>query len=211
LAAAFEANARGGKRILVNQITYNAVKEIVADAIGPLAFELRKPDQTVGIKYKQYQLVRLKPDAPTRVFIAHNKRDREFVEKELTEALSKYGIETWYSRFDVLPGKDYVEAIKAGLLKCDWVVVVVSKNSAASDWVAVEVSTAFADPRLKTKIIPVVLDDTELTSISDQMRQLNWVDSREVRSVAECLYKRFIAEPSEVSLSDNENGMASRS
>jgi class 3 adenylate cyclase/putative methionine-R-sulfoxide reductase with GAF domain len=209
LAAAFEAAARGGKRILVDQITYNAVKDLVADAIGPDTFELRKADQTVRIKYKQYQLVRLKPDVPTRLFIAHNKRDREFVEKELTEALAKFGIETWYSRFDVLPGENYVDAIKAGLLKCDWVVVVVSKNSAASDWVAVEVRTAFGDPRLKSKIIPVVLDDTDLTSISDQLRLLNWVDSREVKSVAESLYKRFIAESSDVPPSPSVDGPAS--
>ena len=157
------------------------------------------------MKYKQYQLVRLKPDVPTRLFIIHNKRDRDFVEKELTEALAKYGIETWYSRFDVLPGENYVEAIKAGLLKCDWVVVVVSKNSAASDWVAVEVRTAFGDPRLKTKIIPVVLDDTDLSSISDQLRFLHWIDSREVESVAESLYKRFTAESSDVPVSGGED------
>jgi len=205
LAAAFEANARGGKRILVNQIAYNAVKDIVADAVGPLVFELRKPDQTVGVKYKQFQLIRLKPDVPTRVFIIHNKRDREFVEKELTEALAKYGIETWYSQFDVLPGENYVEAIKAGLLKCDWVVVVVSKNSAASDWVAVEVRTAIGDPRLKTKIIPVILDDTDLSSISDQLRFLQWIDSREAESVAARLFKRFTAESSEVPVSGAED------
>ncbi len=208
LAAAFEADARGGKRILVNQITYNAVKDLIAEAVGPVTFELRKRDQTVGINYKQYQLVRLKPDVPTRLFIAHNKRDREFVEKELTEALAKFGIETWYSRFDVLPGENYVDAIKAGLLKCDWVVVVVSKNSAASDWVAVEVRTAFGDPRLKSKIIPVVLDDTDLSSISDQLRLLNWVDSREVRSVAESLYKRFISESSDALPSPSADGPA---
>lgn len=194
LAAAFEASARGGKRILVDQITYNAVKDIIADATGPVIFELRKPDQTVGVKYKQYQLVRLKPDAPTRLFIVHNNRDSEFVERELTEALAKYGIETWYSRFDILPGEDYVEAIKAGLLKCDGVVVVVSKNSAGNDWVAAEVRASFSDPRLKTKIIPVVLDDTPLSSISDQLRRLQWIDSRKVQSVADSLYSLFTIE-----------------
>ncbi len=194
LAAAFENAARGGKRVLVNQIAYNAVKDIVADCVGPLTFELRKPDQTVGVKYKQYQLVRLKPDVPTRLFVIHNKRDRDFVERHLTEALAKYGIDTWYAPIDVIPGENYVEAIRAGLLKCDGVIVIVSKNSAASDWVAVEVRTALADPRLRAKIIPVLLDDTDLGSISDQLRFLQGIDSRDAGSVAERLYKRFAAE-----------------
>ncbi len=169
LAASFESHARGGKRILVDQATYYAVKAMVADVGGPISFTLRKPDQTIGVSYKQYHLVRLKPDKPTRVFIVHNRRDREFVERELTEALAKYGIETWYSRFDVIPGENYIAAIQAGLLKCDWVVVVVSKN-ADTDWVAVEVRTAFSDPRLNSKIIPVILDDTDVSSVSDQLR-----------------------------------------
>jgi len=194
LAAAFEGVARGGKRILVNQIAFNAVKDMVAHAIGPLTFELRKPDQTVGVKYKQYQLIRLKPDTPTRIFITHNRHDRDFVEKELTETLAKYGIETWYAPTNILPGEDFVKAIKTALLKCDWVVVVVSKNSAASEWVGTEVKTAFSDARLTQKIIPVRLDDTPLALISDQLRQLHCIDSREGGSVAEALYKRFVAD-----------------
>jgi adenylate cyclase len=195
LAAAFENEARGGKRILVDQATYYSVRDIVADAAGPISFQLRKPDQTIGVHYKQYHLVRLKPDVPTRVFIIHNRRDRDFVEKELTESLARYGIETWYSQSDILPGENYVAAIQAGLLKCDWVVVVVSKNSAISDWVSVETRTALSDPRLKTKIIPVILDDTEVGSVSDQLRFLQWIDSRGGHSVAEVLHRRFTTEP----------------
>jgi adenylate cyclase len=197
LAAAFENHARDGKRILVDQVTYNAVKNIVADASGPDSFELRKPYQSGGFKYLQYHLIRLKPDVPTRLFIVHNARDREFVERELTEALPKYGIETWYSRTDILPGDQYIAAIQAGLLKCDGVVVVVSKNSAGSDWVAIEVRTALEDPRLKTKIIPVLLDDTNVSLVSDQLRLLQWIDAREKISVAERLHKRFVTETRE--------------
>jgi len=210
LAAAFQASARKGKRILVDQITYNAVKGIVAHAVGPLKFELRKPDQRRGEEHKQYQLVRLKPDVPTRLFVVHNNRDGDFVEKELTEPLAKYGIETWFSRTDVLPGEDYVEAIKAGLLKCDGVIVVVSKNSAGSDWVAAELRAAFGDPRLKTKIITVIVDDTPLSSISDQLHRLQFIDSRKVESVAERLYTRFTTGSSKVDDKDTNSSILKR-
>jgi adenylate cyclase len=196
LAAAFESSAREGKRILVDQITYNATKDIVAHATGPHPFELRKPNQTSGNKYRQYHLVRLRPEVPTRLFVAHNWRDRDFVEKELTGALSQYGIETWYSRFDILPGENYVTAIQSGLLKCDGVVVVVSRHSASSDWVAKEVQTALDDPRLEKKIVPVILDDTEVRLVSEKLRLVQGIDSRDKPSVAERLYKRFVAENS---------------
>jgi class 3 adenylate cyclase len=60
LAAAFEKRAKAGKRILVDQITYTATKEYIAEIEGPVNFELRKDDQTSGHIYKQYNLKQLK-------------------------------------------------------------------------------------------------------------------------------------------------------
>ncbi|MBI2509151.1 MAG: hypothetical protein HYV99_04015 [Betaproteobacteria bacterium] len=63
LAAAFEGQARGGLRVLVDQVTYNAVKRIVAEVGGdPVDYELRKPDQPSGIVYKRIHIRRLRPE-----------------------------------------------------------------------------------------------------------------------------------------------------
>ncbi len=62
LAAAFEQQARDGKRILIDQITFNAAREIIAEPDEPpVTFELRKPDQPSGTSYKRYHITRLKP------------------------------------------------------------------------------------------------------------------------------------------------------
>lgn len=58
LAAAFEQDARGGQRVLVDQNTYNAIKNSVAEVD-----ELRKEDQSTGIVYKRYHIRRLRPFA----------------------------------------------------------------------------------------------------------------------------------------------------
>jgi len=193
LASAFQHEARGGRRVLVDQATWFAVRDIVADGDGPKTYELRKPDQTVGVPYRQYHLKRLKPEMPLRVFVSHNHRDRIFVEQHITEPLAKRGIETWYSSTDIIPGDNYIRAIEAGLLKSDWVIVVVSQNSAASDWVRAEVRTAVKDPRLHGRILPVRTDECEPSDLGDDLAQLHGLDARVPTELGEKLFQLFTA------------------
>jgi len=188
-AAAFEAAARNGRRVLVDKRTWNAIEDIVADSDEPERFILRKPGQEVGINYWQYHVKRLKPDLAVRVFVSHNHLDRVFVEQRITGPLRKYGIETWYSNADIIPGQNYIHAIEAGLLKSDWVVVVVSSHSAASEWVRAEANSALDDPRLKGHVIPVLIDDTQPKLISDRLRDIQTVEGRATANLAECIYQ----------------------
>ena len=189
LASAFQNVARGGRRILVDQSTWAAVKDLVADFEGPDSYELRKPGQSVGVVYRQYHLKRLKPKVPLRIFVSHNHRDRLFVEREITAPLAKRGIETWYSNTDILPGENYVRAIESGLLKSDWMIVIVSENSAASDWVRAEVRTALADPRLQQRILPVTIDGTTPVAIGDGLALLHALDARHSQDLSESLLR----------------------
>lgn len=187
LASAFEAVARNGKRILVDQITYTAVKHLVAEIDGPLTFELREPDQRAGHVYKQYHLKRLTPAIKPLVFISHSHKDRAFVEQALIAELARFNIDTWYSRDDIKGGSSWVRSISEGLDNSDWVVVVVSKDSATSQWVAEEVDIAGANPRLKGKVIPILLDNTDLEAVHPYLRHLHALDAREAPPVAERL------------------------
>jgi class 3 adenylate cyclase len=188
-ASAFEHAARDGRRVLVDRRTWDAAREIVADCADPVRFELRKPGQGVGVVYWQYHLKRLKPDLVVRMFISHSHLDRVYVEREVTHALKQYGIETWYSNTDLIPGENYIETIQAGLLRSDWFVVVVSARSVASDWVRAEVQTAFKDPRLKARIIPVVIDDTSPGLIHHELGALHAVHAKSGANVAQDIYE----------------------
>jgi adenylate cyclase len=193
LAAAFERDARHGRRVLVDQHTWSVVQDIVADFDKPVRYRLRKPGQGVGVWYWQYHLKRLKPDLTVRVFVSHSHLDRVFVEREVTQQLKKYGIETWYSNADIVPGDNYVRAIEAGLLRSDWVVIIVSARSVASDWVRAEVQTALKDPRLTRRIIPVVIDDTSAALVSPEVGVLQVVDARAGGNLAENIYQALKA------------------
>jgi len=193
LASAFQNEARGGRRVLVDQSTWSAVRDIVADFEGPKVYELHKAGQTVAVAYRQYHLKRLRPELPVRVFISHNQKDRVFVEQQLTEPLARRGIDTWYSNADIIPGENYIRAIEAGLLKSDWVIVVISRHSEASDWVRAEVRTALKDPRLHGRILPLMIDETIPRELSDDLAPFHALDARKVTDMAEALFRLFTA------------------
>jgi adenylate cyclase len=196
LASAFQREARGGRRVLVDQATWAAVRELIADSDGPTAYELHKPGQTVAVAYRQYNLKRLKPETPVRVFISHNHQDRLFVERNITGPLAKRGIETWYSNSDIIPGEKYVRAIETGLLKSDWVIVIVSQHAAESDWVRAEIRTALKDPRLQSRILPVAIDDTKPSVLGDDLGQLHALDAHSSPDLGEAIF-RLLAAPAE--------------
>jgi TIR domain len=164
-------------------------QSLVADSDEPVRYRLRKPGQGVGVWYWQYHLKRLKPDLVVRLFISHSHLDRVFIERELTQPLKKYGIDTWYSNADIIPGDNYIRAIEAGLLRSDWVVVIVSGHSAASDWVRAEIKTALADSRLSHRIIPVTLDDTNPALLYFDLGVVQAVDARAGGNLAESIFR----------------------
>jgi adenylate cyclase len=176
LASALEFAARGGRRVLVDNTTWQLVQDIVEEHDGPSPFEIVKAGQAVG-KYRHVHLTRLKADRPVRVFISHNHRDREFVEAAITGPLAKQGIETWYSNSDIIPGEKYIQRIEDGLLKCDWVAVLISEHSVQTgDWVRAEVNTALADPRFRNRVVPLKKGDANPSLICYELGQLNALD-----------------------------------
>jgi adenylate cyclase len=192
LASAFEGAARNGRRVLVDKATWAAAQDIVEESDGPLPFELGKPDQAVKIKYQHYLLKRLTPDRPKRIFLSHNQHDREFVELRIREPLASRGVETWYAEQDIIPGDDYIRKIQDGLLTCDWMLVVLTKNAAASDWVRAEVTTAMKDPRLRGRVLPLRVDDTLPSQVSTGFGSLNVLDIRASENTADAIYQFLI-------------------
>jgi len=163
--------------VLVDNITYQAVHDIVEEFEGPTSFEIVKAGQPVTSKYRQFHLKRLKADRPMRVFISHSHRDREFVEAAITGPLAKQGVETWYSNADIIPGERYVQRIEDGLLKCDWVLVLVTDHSVQDgDWVRAEVNTALKDQRFANRVVPLTRGSVIPAQICHELGQLNALD-----------------------------------
>jgi len=193
LAAAFEHAARNGRRVLVDNATWAAARDIVVESEGPMPFTLGKPEQGVKINYQHHYLKRVTPDRPARVFLSHNQRDREFVELQIREPLSSRGLETWYAEQDIIPGDDYIRRIQDGLLTCDWVLVILTEHAAASDWVRAEVNTALKDPRFRGRVLPVRVDEALPSQVSLDFGSLHVLDVRTSANAADDIC-RFLTE-----------------
>jgi adenylate cyclase len=188
LAAAFEQEARDGKWIIANHLTYRQVKdhveaEILEDHL------LKKPSQTVGVGHKRYWLKKLAKSLNEQVFISHSHADRQFVETQLVKPLKQLGVRTWYAPDDVPKGALWPAEIRTALSQCSWMIVLVSKNSSESDWVRLEVDMAMAMGlgRMKGRIIPVRLDETGLQSVNEYLVPMQAIDARTTPQLANSL------------------------
>jgi len=69
-------------------------------------------------------------------------------------------------------------AIRTALSQCKWMLIVVSHNSAGSEWVRLEVDMAMALGHMRGRIIPVCLDDTDLRRVNEFLVSMQIVDAR---------------------------------
>jgi len=196
LAASFEQNARGKRRILVDNITYQNVIDIVGEFEGPSEFILKKPGQSIGVAYKQYNIMSLTTPDETCVFVSHCASDREFVMKSIIEPFSKFGIQTWYAPDDVPKGGEWIRCIEEGFRTCQWMVVIVSKAAAESEWVRREVDLAMADPRMNERIIPILTDDTKPGDLNSFLSIMQYIDARDEPRIEDLLRDRILSETS---------------
>lgn len=112
-----------------------------------------------------------------RVFISHSTADRSFVEAELLPLFKEHGISTWYCRENIRTADQWERSIRDGLKETDWLVVVVSKQATASEWVHAEVSWALE--RRPRKVVPVLIDGSDPADLHLKLGALQHVDFRE--------------------------------
>ena len=96
-----------------------------------------------------------------RLFISYAHEDRPFVEK-LASSLRELDMSVWYDTLEVSVGDSLLDKINKGLQASDYVLVVLSKNSASSEWVRKEMNAAFFR-EIETKrvvLLPARLDDS---------------------------------------------------
>jgi hypothetical protein len=88
-----------------------------------------------------------------QIFISYSRRDIGFV-RRLAGDLEKAGYDVWWDLTDLRGGDDWPRVIPAAIEDSQFVIVVLSPNSAISDWVQKEYTQALG---LRKKIIPIML------------------------------------------------------
>ena len=95
-----------------------------------------------------------------RVFVSYSSKDQAVADK-LVDALEKKGIGSWIATRSIREGS-YAAQIIRGIKGAEIFVVLISKNSIASEQVKNEIDRAFARLREGMRIIPFILDDSPL-------------------------------------------------
>lgn len=108
------------------------------------------------------------------VFLSYSSKDKQAV-RELAQRLKKDGLRVWFDEWEIKPGDLISLKVEQGLEQSRTLVLVMSANAFASDWVMLERHTAiFRDPtNAERRFIPLRLDDTE---IKDTLKQFSYVD-----------------------------------
>jgi hypothetical protein len=104
-----------------------------------------------------------------KLFISYSRKDIGFVRK-LAGDLEKAGYDVWWDLTDLRGGDDWLRVIPAAIESSEHFIVVLSPNSAVSDWVKKEYTQALSSGK---KIIPLMLGRS---SVPFALNTINYVD-----------------------------------
>jgi class 3 adenylate cyclase len=188
LAAAFQAHARNGKRILVDQQTFVGARGLIAEAVEQESFKLHKPGQDVIVRYRQYHLVRPKVEermpqqtkserGKLRVFLCHSSGDKPAV-RAICTRLREDGFQPWLDEEQLLPGQDWQLEIKKAVRSADAVVVCLSSSSVTKEGFLQREFRGILDvagekPEGAIFVIPVKLEKCD---VPDRLERLHYVE-----------------------------------
>jgi hypothetical protein len=99
-----------------------------------------------------------------KIFISYSSKDSKLVEKICTDI--KYRLlelgrpsDIWLDKWKLRGGQWYQQEIKAGIINCDVLLLVVTNNSLTSKWVESEWSSKYSEEeKHNIKIIPLLVD-----------------------------------------------------
>jgi hypothetical protein len=115
---------------------------------------------------------------PQEVFLSHSSIDHDFV-TNLAEVLRRHGVPVWYSRTNILGAQQWHDEIGAALKRCDWFLLVLSPNSAASMWVKRELIFALQQNRFENRVVPLLYQLCDFERLSWVLPSFQIVDFQE--------------------------------
>jgi adenylate cyclase len=194
LAAYLMEDARDGRRLLVDKVTFRAAREIIDGYDGPEEIGLRKPGQTVAHPYERFNLHRPKgsgaarshgttverADAPSgSVFVSYSRHDKNWLEL-LRKHLSPYmhtGAVSLWDDTTIGVGDDWKDAINKALRNARVAVLLVSPDFLASDFIRRNelppLLDAARDKGLKIIWLPIVGSSYDETPIAKLQAAFN--------------------------------------
>ena len=92
---------------------------------------------------------------PKEIFLSHAAADRKHA-TALADVLGAHGLKVWYSDANIKNATQWHNEIGRALARCDWFVLIMTKNSAASKWVRWELMYALREDQYEDHILPIL-------------------------------------------------------
>jgi WD40 repeat protein len=108
----------------------------------------------------------------SQVFLAYGEEDAEVMDK-IRRSLWREGITVWTSTTDIQTGEDFQKAIDRGIEQTDNLVYLLSPHSMRSAYCQHELDYALS---LHKRIIPILVQPTDLAHQPLQLRELQYID-----------------------------------
>src|SRR5688500_6228303 len=118
-----------------------------------------------------------------QIFISYSRKDIAFARK-LAGDLEKAGYDVWWDLTDLRGGDDWPRVIPAAIESSQYVIVVLSPNSAVSDWVEKEYTQALG---LRKKIIPILLKPSAVPFALNTINYVNFASGEYVDNLNKLL------------------------
>ena len=111
------------------------------------------------------------------VFISHSSRDLPFA-RRLGDRLQGRGVDVWLDDWQLKPGDALTTAISLAVEQHDFVIVILSRASLASDWVGKEMklATKRASRKALARLVPVLLERKAAARLPRILRDTKYVD-----------------------------------
>ncbi len=91
-----------------------------------------------------------------KVFISHSHKDNTLAEK-VARTLKAAGMDTWYDKWEIMPGENWAEKMAKGLRESNAMVVLISPDSLESEKVRMDIDYALSQITFKNRLIPVLI------------------------------------------------------
>ncbi len=120
----------------------------------------------------------IEPSTPKRwsIFLSHSSKDKSFVDW-LNAKLRSVNVISWYDKCEILVGDSILQRIEEGLRGSEFLIVVVSPASIASNWVKAEL-----EPKLLQQIesqvvtvLPLSIDGAKTEDLSIFLKGKLWL------------------------------------
>src|ERR1017187_5657128 len=103
-----------------------------------------------------------------RIFLSHSTSDAPFVDR-LASDLERLSIGVWYDKWELRVGDSLLDKIAAGIEVNDYLVIVLTPASVASDWVRLELKAALMRELSEKRVVVLPRSEEHTSELQSPM------------------------------------------